>query len=125
MQKGQVYESRVGPGRPEPRGAAALGGQHLAHLLFDKLDVLADLRIVLLEPQLLGAQLLVLGSGVEVAGAGTRDQLDLVAHLGPPDPSRWSCYRELLGKRTRRRNGHGHGSEGWRGRRDSNPRPPA
>src|SRR5436305_14534664 len=52
----------------------------LAQLLFDELDVLADLGVVLLHPQLLGRELLVLRRRVEVAGAGGRDQLDLLAH---------------------------------------------
>src|SRR5688572_8248543 len=42
--------------------------------------VLAHDRIVLADLHLLGMQALVLGRGVEVTGAGARNELDLVAH---------------------------------------------
>src|ERR1700688_1239511 len=104
----------AGGGSPPGRGEMP---RRLAQLLFDKLDVLADLRIVLLQPQLLGRELLVLARRVEVAGARAGNQLDLVAHLSSSfaAPRRWP-RRGFLGRGTR--------SE-WRGRRDSNPRPPA
>src|SRR5688572_5753039 len=43
-------------------------------------DVLARLGIVLLDLELVGRGALVLGRGVEVAGAGRRFELDLFAH---------------------------------------------
>src|SRR5688572_32922132 len=42
--------------------------------------VLAHDRVVLADLHLLGMQALVLGRGVEVTGAGARNELDLVAH---------------------------------------------
>src|SRR3954454_22208506 len=72
---------RGGP-QDAPDRASDGGGCRLAQLLFHELHVLADLRVVLLHPQLLGGELLVLRRGVEVAGASGRNQLDLLAHLG-------------------------------------------
>src|SRR5215203_980876 len=70
--------------RPPRGGPSGRGGgeERLPQLLFDELDVLADLGVVLLHPQLLRGELLVLVRRVEVAGAGGRNQLDLLAHLG-------------------------------------------
>ena len=42
--------------------------------------MLANLGIVLLQPKLLGGELFVLGSGVEVPGASAADELDFVPH---------------------------------------------
>ena len=67
----------------------------LAQLLFDELDVLAHLRIVLLHAQLFAGGLLVLRGGVEVTRPGRRNQLDLVAHLATPRlTSRLACDDE-------------------------------
>src|SRR6185503_2746524 len=51
-------------------------------------DVLADLRVKLLDLHLVRMEPLVLGRGVEVAGVGRRQQLDLFAHGYSPRPVR-------------------------------------
>src|SRR5512147_2664398 len=50
-------------------------------------DMLARLGIVLLDLQLVRRGALVFGRGVEVAGAGARLELDLLAHGRPPSPA--------------------------------------
>src|SRR5262249_42991979 len=109
---GRVPASRARLILPRMTPGAETAEGRLAQLLFDELDVLPDLGVVPLHPQLLGRELLVLRRGVEVARSGGRDQLDLLAHAA----SSW--FLAAGGVR-------GGWTVNWRGRRDSNPRPPA
>src|SRR5436190_24120890 len=62
----------------------ARGSRSSLQLRFLVEHVLARLGVVLLDLHLVGHRALVLGRGVEVAGAGRRFELDLLAHGSAP-----------------------------------------
>jgi hypothetical protein len=70
--------------------------------------VLARDRVVFLDLHLVGRRALVLGRGVEMAGAGGGLELDLLTHGSTPVKSEWTGFTRFTGLK-RKQSGTGRG----------------